>query len=195
MKTKTLIFFCIIALSWGFTLKNELTQADKIKRPRICIDDFTKEVQEGALINCRKIKNMGVVVYLNKEIQKYDNFQVELHRFGTDGDVMVAYRNFTPSSKEFQKKFAAMDSLKLDMINPMETDNSDFITNTLKFKMNKFIIENVVCTMHELQHCNFYVVIKGYFKTGKTSQFGEEMFDDGLEVSERSITFRNWEKK
>ncbi|MGQ0828086.1 MAG: hypothetical protein ACT4ON_06815 [Bacteroidota bacterium] len=195
MKTKILICSCIIALSFGFTIKVNPIQAGKIKKPRICINDYKKEVQEGELINCRKIDNMGVVVHLNQDMQKYDNFQVEMHRFGTDGDVMVAYRPFIPEEKEFQKKYAALDSLKLSMINPMDTDNSDFITNTLKFKMSQFIIEHVVCTIHELQHCNFYVVIKGYKKTGKTNKFGEEEYDNGVELSERSIVFRNWEKK
>lgn len=195
MKTKILICSCIIGISLGFTIKVNPIQTVKIKKPRICVNDYKKEIQEGELINCRKIDNMGVVVYTNAEMQSYDNFQVELHRFGTDGDVMVAYRSFDPDSPEYLKKFAEKDSLKLDMINPMDTDNSDFATNTLKFKMNKYIIEHVVCIIHELQHCNFYMVVKGYNKTGKTNKFGEEEFDDGVELSERSITFRNWEKK
>ncbi|MBA3705628.1 MAG: hypothetical protein H0W84_06920 [Bacteroidetes bacterium] len=196
MKTKSFIFFCTIAVGWGFTIIREPAQSSKVNRPRICINNFKSEVQEGTLINCRKIENMGVVVYLSQEMKTaYDYFQVELHRTGTDGDVMVAYRHFNPEDKEFKKKFADKDSLRLQMINPSDTDNSDFLTNTLKFKAQTYIIEHIVCMIHELEHVNFYMVVKGYKTTGKTDKFGVEVFDDGKEISERSISFRNWEKK
>src|ERR1035437_3125760 len=128
-------------------------------------------------------------------MKKQDIFQIELHRYGNNEDELVAFKLFNPNSKEFQKKYAKIDSLKLKLLTPEDQfTTSDFQINSLLFKTST-IVNDVVCTFKDKQHCNFYLVVKGYNKTGKKNKFVEDEYDNGKELSQRSITFKNWENK
>jgi hypothetical protein len=138
---------------------------------------------------------MTVVMYLNKQMQAYDLFKLELHRFGTDENIVEAFVNFIPANKEFKKKLADKDSVKLKLLTKEnEFNSSDFEVNTLIFPRDLFV-NNVFCDMHDLKHCTFYLVTMGYKKTGEKNDFGEELYSAGTEISERSIVFKNWEDK
>ena len=189
MKTNVLIFLSASAFCFGFT-----SQPSEEKKPIIYIDNYTTEVKENQLINCRKIKDMGVEVTITEGMKKYDVFKVEVHRTGENEDAIVAFKSFIPSSKEFQKKYGTKESVRLNLINPTDTYTSDFETNSLLFTPGT-PIDNVICTIHELQHCNFYVIVKGYNKTGEKNKFGEDVYTEGKEESPKSIAFRNWERK
>ena len=175
--------------------KDKTVQSDKSKKPTVYINNFTTEIKEGTMINCRKIKNMGVVMYLNERLNTYDVFKIELHRFGNDENIIAASKNFIPGSAEFKKKYVGKDSLKLNLLSPEGNfSGSDFEVNTLIFPSNS-VVNDVICTYHDKKHCNFYLVVKGYNKTGEKNNFGEDLFNEGIEISARSNVFKNWENK
>ncbi len=189
MKTKIFIRLSLVTLCFGF----RAIQPANEKKPKIYIDNFKTEVKDGQLINCRKIKDMGVIVYFTEQMTKYDVFKVEVHRTGENEDALVAFKNFIPNSKEFQKKYIGKESVKLKLFDPTDTFTSDFETNSLLFTPDT-PIDNVICIIHELKHCNFYIIVKGYNKTGEKNRFGEEAYTEGKEESPKSIIFRNFEK-
>lgn len=191
---KTPFFIFILTVFWGINTEIHLNQTGKEKAPALYFNNFTNILKEGASINCRKINDMGVVIFLNDEMKKQDLFKIELHRFVADADVMVAYKNFKPNSQEFQNLFSEKDSLRLLLLTPEDDFNkSDFEPNTFLFSVETLISE-IVCE-HNPKHNSFYLVVKGYNKTGKTNKFGDELMDNGKEISERSVVFKNWGKQ
>lgn len=196
MKTKLIFSLCVlIFFSFGFKLKMEVFQSEKIKRPVIYIDNFKTEVKEGVYVNCRKVSDMSVVVYLNKEMQGIDLIKIELHRFGKDENIIAGSKIFIPSSKEFIKKYADKDSVKLKILTKEDDFNgSDFEVNTTVYPRNIYL-NNAFCDFHDLKHCSFYIVTMAYTKTGEKNEFGEELYTSGKEISERSVIFKNWEDK
>jgi hypothetical protein len=51
------------------------------------------------------------------------------------------------------------------------------------------------CKSHDLKHCRFYIIVKGYKKTGEKTQFNEDVFDKGTDLSLKSVVFKSWEDK
>lgn len=197
MKIKILISGCAIITCFGFTIKNKQLQSNQNKPPALYINNFTEEVKDGFVVNCRKIKDLGVIAYFNNQFSSYDIVKIEFHRFGEygNGDTIVASKTFIPGSKEFKKKYAEKESVKLKLLTPEGLYNtSDFEVNTLIFPVNSFV-NDVVCSYHDKKHCQFYLIEKGYNKTGEKNNFGEELYDKGTDISAKSIAFKNWEDK
>lgn len=162
------------------------------KKPKVLVNNFSREVVEGELINCRKIKDLGVILYLNDGMKKYDNFKIEFHRYGEDGDILVGYKTFIPNSKEFTKKYANTDSVKLKLLTEENQWNtSDFEVNTIEFTSNLYV-NNIYCAIHEKKHVNFYLITRGYTKTGEKNKFGESIYS-GKDISQKSVVFQNWD--
>jgi hypothetical protein len=149
-------------------------------------------VTENMFVNCRKVDEVGTIVYITKTMEQYDIFKVEFHRYGPKDDALLGYKTFVPGSKEYLKKYEGKDSVKLKLLTKeTQTSSSDFELNTAAFPPKDYIID-IYCNYHEKDHCNFYVVIKGYKRTGKNS-FGDDLFDNGVELTPRSVSFRNWD--
>ncbi len=195
MKIKSVLFLSIILFFCSFKLHLKFVQVEIGKAPIITSNNFNTIVKEGFVINCRKINDLGVIIHLDEQMKKQEILQLELHRYGNKEDVLIAYKSFTSASKEFQKKYTESDSLKLKLLIPEDQFNtSDFQINTLLFKTS-YVVNDLVCSLKDKTHCNFYIVVKGYNKTGEKNNFGEDIYDDGKELSQRSITFKNWENK
>lgn len=184
-----LLFFC----SFKHDLK--FIQLSAEKAPIITTNHFKITLKEGDVINCRKISDVGVIMFFDEQMKKHEIFQIELHRYGNNEDILVAFKSFIPTSKEFQKKYSKVDSLKLKLLTPEDQFNtSDFQINTLLFKASN-VVNDMVCTLKDKKHYNFYLVVKGYNKIGKKNNFGDDIYDEGKELSLRSISFKNWENK
>lgn len=196
MKKSSLIISSLVILFFcSFNHDLKFIQLNAEKAPIITTNHFKTTLKEGNVINCRKISDLGVIMFFDEQMKKHEIFQIELHRYGNNEDILVAFKLFTPDSKEFQKKYSQSDSLKLKLLTPEDAfTTSDFQINTLLFKTSN-VVNDVVCTLKDKAHCNFYLVVKGYNKTGKKNNFGDDIYDDGKELSLRSITFKNWENK
>ena len=163
-----------------------------VKAPRILVNEFKQEVAENEYINCRKVTDMGVIVFLSPEYEKYDAIKVEFHRFGPSNDVVVGFKTFIPSSKEYQKKLAGKDSVKLKLlVKEITASTSDFELNSLDFPPTDYIID-IYCNVHLADKNNFYVIVRGYMKAGQNN-FGEDIFNAGVDLSPKSVWFRNWD--
>jgi hypothetical protein len=162
-------------------------------KPQLYINDFKKNVDDGLVLNCRKMKDFGVRVFLNEKIAQYEMFRVELHRFGAESDDdLMAYKKFIPAEKEFKKKYTSKTELNLFLFIP-ENDGyftSDFELNTLLFRKDNYV-NDVFCTFKEKENNSYYLVMKGYMKTGRKNKFDEDIWDKGKEISPRSIVFKN----
>ncbi|OFY85060.1 MAG: hypothetical protein A3F72_04765 [Bacteroidetes bacterium RIFCSPLOWO2_12_FULL_35_15] len=197
MKKKSFLIISSLIILFFCSFKHNLKfiQINTAKAPIITTNHFKTTLKEGDVINCRKISDLGVIMFFDEQMKKQEIFQIELHRYGNKEDILVAYKSFIPSGKEFQKKYSKSDSLKLKLLTPEDQFNtSDFQINTLLFKTSN-VVNDMVCTLKDKKHYNFYLVVKGYYKTGKKNNFGDDLYDTGKELSLRSITFKNWENK
>jgi hypothetical protein len=132
---------------------------------------------------------------ITDEMKSYDMFKLELHRFGDDIDIVAASKTFIPSSKEYQKKYANKESFKLNILaEESEFSSSDLEPNTLLFPANS-TVNMVFCKSHDLKHCSFYLIVRGYKKTGEKTEFGEDLFDKGIDLTSKSVVFKSWEDK
>jgi hypothetical protein len=146
-------------------------------------------------INCLKINDLSVMVSFTEDMNSYDQLKLELHRFGESTDILAAYKTFVPSSKEFQKKYAGRSSLKFRILTEeTELDGSDMDVNTLLFPKNS-TVNMIFCKSHDLKQCSWYVILRGYKKTGEKTQFNEEVMDKGTDLGGKSVVFRSWEDK
>jgi hypothetical protein len=153
------------------------------------------EVTEGLYINCLTIKQLNVTMPITDQMKDYDAFKLELHRFGSDIDIVAASKTFVPANKEFQRKYDSKKFVTLKML-AEESDfgGSDLEPNTIIFPAGS-TINTVFCKSHDLKHCNFYLIVRGYKKTGEKNQFSEDVFDNGVDLSERSVVFKSWEDR
>lgn len=145
-------------------------------------------------INCLKIDDLSAVIYLSPEMSSYDIFRLELHRFGDD-DIIAADKTFTPATKEFMKKYDKKEELKIKILaEEDEFGGSDLVVNTTLFPANS-TVNMAFFKSHDLKHCKFYLVIRGYRTTGEKTRFGEDIYDKGTDLSEKSVVFTSWENK
>lgn len=187
MKTKSLFFISLLCVFSSFQ-----TELQKIK---VFTDKYKAEVTEGLYINCLTINDLGVMVSFTEEMNDYDLLKLELHRFGDDTDIVAADKTFIPSSKDFQKKQAGKNDLKFKILTEEnELEGSDLTVNTTLFPANS-TVNMAFCKSHDLKHCSWYVILRGYKKTGEKTQFGEDMFDTGKDVSAKSVVFKSWRDK
>jgi hypothetical protein len=188
MKTKTfLIFICISCFIISFQ------SADN--KPIVYINNYKTEVTEGMFINCLTINELTTTVPLTEKMKSYDVFKIELHRFGETEDIIAASKIVDPKSKEFQKKYANKNLLKLKVL--AEEDDfggSDLEPNTTIFPANS-TVNMVFCKSHDLKNCSFYLIVKGYTKTGEKNRFGEDIFDNGADLTSKSVVFKSWEDR
>lgn len=184
MRTKILLLFiCICTLS-SF-------QENEIKLP-LYLNDYKTEVTEGMFINCLTIKDLAVVMPLKAQMKTYDLFKLELHRFGEETDIIAAYKTFDPKSKEFLKKHDVKETLKLKILAEENNFNgSDLETNTTIFPAYS-TTNSVFCQSHDTKNCSFYLIIKGYKKTGEKTRFDEDVYDKGTDLSAKSVVFKSW---
>jgi hypothetical protein len=187
MKTKLLFFFFVF---WAFSS----FQSTETKLT-VYIDKFKTEVPDGMFINCLTINDLGVILPITEQMKSYDIFKVELHRFGHDENIVAAAKTFDPKSREFQKKYSKREPVKLKIL-AEENDfgGSDLIPNTTIFPAYS-TVNSVFCKSHDLKHCSFYLIVRGYNKTGEKTQFDEDIFDIGTDLSERSVVFKSWEDR
>ena len=185
MKTKSfLLFFCLSILLFSF-------QATDVKIS-VYIDNFKTEVTEGLFVNCRKISDLSIIVPITEEMKGYDMFKVELHRFGPDEDIIAAFKLYDPNTKEFKKKIAPKESVKLMVLEKEgQFTGSDLETNTTIFPATSRT-NQVFCDSHDLKKCSFYFIVRGYKKTGEKTQFNEDVFDKGTDLSSKSVVFKSW---
>ena len=165
------------------------------KKPHLFIDNTKSAVTEGMYVNCLKIKDLTAFVFMNEAMQSYDKIVIELHRFGTDADIIAASKTINPSSKEFLKKYMKQDSVKINVLaEETQFSRSDLDANTTLFPASS-TPNSVFCKSHDLKQCNFYIIVKGYKKTGEKTQFNEDVFDKGIDLSLKSAVFKSWEDK
>ncbi|MCW3085126.1 MAG: hypothetical protein JWP12_2492 [Bacteroidetes bacterium] len=189
MKIRSFIFFCLLFCS-GFISAQTLSDP-----PEVYINNYKTPVTEKMYINCLKIDDLTTIIYLTEQMNDYDIFKLELHRFGKDTDIVAAFRTFVPSSKEFQKKYAVKNGIRLRILaEEDEFGGSDLEVNTKIFPANS-TTNMAFCKSHDLKQCSFYLVIKGYKKTGAKTQFGEDVYDNGTVLSPKSVVFTSWESK
>jgi hypothetical protein len=167
-----------------------------LKQPLLFLNNFKKPLTKELVLNCRKMTDFGVRIFLSESLKKYDIVKLELHRFGSNtmDDDMIAYKEFKPPEKEYQKKYASKNELNLFLFIP-ENDGyftSDFELNTLLFKPSNYI-NDVFCTYKIKENNSYYLVVKGYKNMGRVNKFGEIIYDKGKELSPRSIVFKNRE--
>lgn len=188
MKAKA---FILLALVYCCTSAFQVS----LNRPLLFTDDLKTEVSEGMYINCLRINDLTAIMPLSPEMSDFDMLKFELHRFGTDVDIIAADKTFIPSSKEYQKKYANKSAARLKILTE-ETDleGSDLIPNTKLFPANS-TVNMVFCKSHDLKHCSFYVILRGYKKTGEKTQFDEDVYDNGTDLSTKSVVFTSWEDK
>lgn len=180
------IFVCSIVVS--------LQAQTLAKAPAVFTNDYKVPVTDNMYINCLKIDDLSVIMYFSADMRSYDIFKLELHRFGDD-DILAAEKVFTPTSKEFQKKYAKLDELKVKILaEEDEFNGSDLIVNTLVFPANS-TVNMAFCKSHDLKHCKFYLIVRGYRDTGEKTQFGETVYDKGSDLSAKSVVFTSWENK
>jgi hypothetical protein len=185
METKLLLFIAFLTFS-SF-------QPNEIKLP-VYINKFKTEVSDGMYINCLTINDLGVIMPVTEEMKKYDIFKLELHRFGDDSDILAASKTFIPGSKNF-KKYINKESVKLNVL-AEESDfgGSDLEPNTIIFPANS-TVNSAFCKSHDLKYCSFYLIVRGYKKTGEKTQFGEDIIDSGIDLSSKSVVFKSWQDK
>jgi hypothetical protein len=187
MKTRS---FLLLA---PFLLFNSFQTTEK--KLALFTDKFKTEVTEGMYINCLTINDLGLIMPVTEEMKTYDIFKIELHRFGSDGDIITASRTVDPKSKEFTKKFESNESVRIKIL--AEENNfggSDLQPNTTIFPANS-TVNSVFCRSHDLKNCSFYLIVRGYNKTGEKTQFGEDVFDNGTDLSPKSVVFKSWQDK
>ena len=97
-----LIFFAVIS---SFALVGQ-TDTFSASQPLLFINNFRKPVENGVVLNCRKISDLGVRIFMTESVKKYELVKLELHRFGakTNDDDLLAYKTFKPYEKEFEGK-------------------------------------------------------------------------------------------
>ena len=184
MKTKFILLYCLSILLLSF-------QVPDVKIA-VYIDNYKMEVTEEQFVNCRKINDLSIIMPITEEMKRYDIFKVELHRFGPDEDIIVAFKIFDPSSKEFKKKIAPKESVKLMVLEKEgQFTGSDLETNTTIFSATSRT-NQVFCDSHDLKKCSFYFIVRGYNKTGEKTQFNEDVFDKGVSLSSKSVVFKSW---
>ncbi len=196
MKIKLTFSLFIAAICISFTPIAEKALQSEGKKPEVFTENYKKEVKEGDIINCRKVYDMGFILYFNDKMKNADMFRVELHRFGEDKDDMVASKTFIPGNKEYKKKYAGKESVKLKLL--AEEDDfggSDLEVNILMYPI-KTHVNDIFCDFYKFPKLtNFYLVVKSFTKTGEKTQFGEDAYLPGVEISPRSVTFKNWDSK
>ncbi len=196
MKIKFFLFFIVPFFCFSFvSKKNSLQEPQLVGKPRLFTNNFKTEIPENLVVNCRKIPEMGVEIYLNDEMKKQDLLQVELHRFGDDEDVMFAYKKFLPNTKEFQKKYSKKETVRLKFLTIEDGYSTSDFTPDINFFKDNYYLNEIVCSFKDKVHCSFYLVIKSYTKTGEKNKFGDDLYDKGVESSARSTIFKNWEDK
>jgi hypothetical protein len=158
----------------------------------VYINGYQMEVTEGMYVNCRKIQDLSVIMPITDQMKQYDIFKIELHRFGKDIDIIAASRAFDPKSKEFIKKQSKLPSIKLKVLEAEgEFSGSDLNPNTMLFAGHNSV-NSVFCDSHDLKQCSFYLVVRGYNKIGEKTQFGEDIFDKGADLTAKSVVFKSW---
>lgn len=161
----------------------------------VFINNYKDEVKDGMYINCLTINDLGVIMPVNGQMKSYDAFKLELHRFGDDTNIVAASKTFDPKSREFQKKYESKESLQLKVL--AEEDNfsgSDLEPNTTIFPANS-TVNMVFCKSHDLKNCSFYLIVRGYNKTGEKTRFDEDIFDKGKDLTLKSVVFKSWVDK
>ena len=163
--------------------------------PKVFIDNYETAVTEGMYINCLKINDLSVITSIPDNAADYDQLKLELHRFGESADILAAYKTFIPSSNEFQKKYAGKSQVKFRILTEeTELDGSDMDVNTLLFPKNS-TVNMAFCKSHDLKQCSWYVILRGYKKTGEKTQFDEDVMDKGTDLGGKSVMFKSWEDK
>lgn len=158
----------------------------------VYIDNYKTEVTEGLFINCRKISDLSVIMPITEEMKSYDMVKLELHRFGDTVDIIAASRIFEPKSKSFLKKEATKPSMKYMILEKEgQFTGSDLETNTKYFPANS-TTNSIFCTSHDIKQCSFYLIVKGYNKTGEKTQFDEDVYDKGKPLTPKSVVFKSW---
>jgi hypothetical protein len=158
-------------------------------------DKYKTVTTEGMYINCLTINDLGVLMPITGQMKSYDIFKLELHRFGDDIDIIAASKTFDPNSKLFKKKFASKDALKIKiLVEETDFEGSDLEPNTLIFPVNS-TVNSIFCKSRDLKYCSFYLIVRGYKRTGEKTQFGEDIFDNGVDLSSKSTIFKSWEDK
>lgn len=181
---------------FAFLLTSNITLGQTTpSKPIIYSNNSKTVVADGSYINCLKINDLSCSFYLTNEMKSYDEVKLELHRFGEGIDILAATKTFLPSTKEFQKKFAKVDSAQFKILaEENDFSGSDFQPNTLIFPVNS-TTNMAFCKSHDLKNCSWYVVVRGYKKTGEKTQFNEDVFDKGTDLSAKSVVFKSWESK
>ncbi len=158
----------------------------------VYIDNYKTEVTEGMFVNCRKISDMSVIMPITKQMKTYDMIKLEFHRFGDTTDIVAASRIFEPKSKSFLKKEGTKSSIKLMVLEKEgQFTGSDLQANTKYFPASS-TTNSIFCTSHDLKQCSFYLIVKGYNKTGEKTQFNEAIFDKGTALSTKSVVIKSW---
>ena len=156
----------------------------------VYIDNYKTEVSEGMFVNCRKISDMSVIMPITEQMKTYDMIKLEFHRFGDTTDIVAASRIFEPKSKSFLKKEGTKSSIKLMMLEKEgQFSGSDLEANT-KYFPARSTTNSIFCTSHDLKQCSFYLIVKGYNKTGEKTQFNEAIFDKGTALSTKSVVIK-----
>lgn len=183
-------FVLLLLTFYSFTLFSQ-----ELKKPNVYTEKYKTIVTEGKYINCLTVNDLGAVFYLNAEMQTYDQLHIELHRFGEATNIIASTMILEPSSKEFQKKYAKQDSIKVAIL-AEETSfgGSDLTTNTGIFPANS-TTNMAFCKSHDLKNCSWYIILRGYKKTGEKTQFNEDVFDKGTDLSQKSVVFKSWQDK
>lgn len=158
----------------------------------VYIDNYKTEVTEGLFVNCKKINDLSVIMPITEEMKSFDKVMLELHRFGDTVDIIAASKTFDPKSKSFLKKEATKPSMKYMILEKEgQFTGSDLITNSKYFPANS-TTNSIFCTSHDLKQCSFYLIVKGYNKTGEKTQFDEDIYDKGKALTPKSVVFKSW---
>ena len=185
MKAKSFFLFVSIAL----LLCSFQATENKIL---VYIDNYKTEVTDGMFVNCRKISDMSVIMPITEQMKSYDMIKLELHRFGDTIDIVAADRIFEPKSKSFLKKEGTKPSIKLMVLEKEgQFTGSDLEANTKYFPASS-TTNSIFCNSHDLKQCSFYLIVKGYNKTGEKTQFNEDVFDNGTALTPKSVVIKSW---
>jgi hypothetical protein len=183
---KRLTGACVLIIFYAFMEEN---------RPAVFINNGKTEVTDGMYINCLTINDLSCNVSFREEMNSYDQLKLELHRFGDTTDIIGAEKIFIPTSKEFQKKYMNKSDVKFRILaEEDEFSGSDLEANTHHFVKNS-TVNMVFCKSHDLKQCSWYVILRGYKKTGEKTRFDEDVMDKGKDLSGKSVWFRSWEDK
>lgn len=158
----------------------------------VYIDNYKTEVTDGMFVNCRKISDMSVIMPITEQMKSYDMIKLEFHRFGDTTDIIAADRIFEPKSKSFLKKEGTKPSIKLMVLEKEgQFTGSDLEANTKYFPASS-TTNSIFCNSHDLKQCSFYLIVKGYNKTGEKTQFNEDVFDKGTALTPKSVVIKSW---